>query len=132
MKFKLIEDTLNEDRGETTLRKVLETIASALKLNNGGSGRKWCLHHLDGEHSNNAIENLSLMDMSQHSSYHGILRSHNIDIKSDEAKKLLKENYSKYVIYIGENLLNALNSVAISDENATQHKIDSESPKDEG
>ena len=123
MKFKLLEDVLNEERGDTSLRQALEILAKHLGLIEENDNRVWALHHLNGEHPNNEMGNLALMQKNRHISYHTKLRNSKISIDSKNAMDILQNQYSNDVIYIGQALLDALNSAAGKEEKELQQKI---------
>lgn len=69
----LIKNYLTEKYpGQTNLRKVLENIASLI-CDEYDPSKTYAIHHLNGDHNDNRLENIALMDSKRHNSYHSSL-----------------------------------------------------------
>lgn len=123
MKFKVIEENLTENRGDTTLREVLVVIAKMLRLIPENDDRTWSLHHLDGNHMSNDMQNLCIMERGRHSSYHNKIRSAKISLKTPEAYDFLVKNYRGDFIEVGKVMLEKLSAEVTADEKVAEKSI---------
>lgn len=95
---------LLESRGDTTLRKTLELVAEKLDIKGFVKGERYCLHHYDGDHDNNDLDNLILMPFRRHASFHRTLNTMGISKDSKEALEILKNKYKNDIIPVGKIL----------------------------
>lgn len=130
MKFRLIEDILFEEqkhyRGETSLRQF---VCSLLHTFLGGNFNynDYIIHHKDGDHSNNNIENIILLQRKDidnpnlqrnyNTSLHNLQRRDRIVFDPNEDE----EKYKEYLRYLekfrGIDILQTIKNKRLSNSN---------------
>lgn len=121
------------DRGETSLRKVLEYIADILGVSgfDNSGDTKYVLHHKDGIHSNHTLTNLVLMPRGDHIRYHNMLRNKEVDKTSKEALNLFySEGYANRCVLIGE-MLDSMIKSGTEEENKLESVVYDSKVKEE-
>lgn len=123
---------LLEASGQTSLKRLLVNIAA----HNGLTSKyKWLndenlihVHHIDLNHDNNDVHNLSLIHRSKHTGLHNKLRSPKITDKVDTAKQLHEECVSDNTAFPVINLLTEfienINSACIEDEQTIEETLE--------
>ena len=94
MRFRLVETITEGDRGQTSLKRVLVSLAHFI-YKDFNKNQNYDIHHINGLHDDNRLSNIALMTHGAHSSYH-------------RNKKLGKSlsDYSKHIIPIGKDIEN--------------------------
>ena len=125
--MRILKDSIiNEHRGETSLRGVLLHLANEFDLVKSKSEDGWCLHHLNGNHLDNDLQNLCLMARGRHQAYHNAIRKRGIPLSSEEAQQLLDTDYRNDVIKIGKELLKRISVDVREDEEEAQQLLANE------
>ena len=112
MRFILVENIeqpiKKKSRGQTSLKKALVELAYVL-YDNFDRNKAWSVHHVNTDHEDNKIGNLSLMPSGLHSSYHNKKNKTQADI----------DKYERETIYIGRDLEELIKRDGTVDEGLT-------------
>lgn len=122
---------LLEASGQTSLKRVLVNIAIH---NNLTAKCSWLkneslihVHHIDLDHNNNDVRNLSLIKSSNHIGLHNKLRSPKINDKVDAARQLhekcVSDGYALPVIKLLEEFISNINVTSDEDEQEVQEEV---------